>query len=156
MSNIKFIKIGADGQQLPSDATDWVAVEVPDHGLTFTATSIVDSDVPQEQCQAAAKALTLAGHSDWDLPTIGELALLADSTRYSPAIDIAFFRDFKEGWYWSKTQPAWSSEPWASGPVWNALFFGRDINNVLRGSGGFALAVRRAAVAKATSAEVKE
>lgn len=59
MSNIKFIKIGADGQQLPSDATDWVAVE---------------------------------------------LALLADSTRYSPAIDIAFFRDFKEGWYWSKTR----------------------------------------------------
>ena len=139
MSNIKFIKIGADGQQLPNDATDWVAVELPEHGLTFTATSIVDTDVPQEQCEAAAKALTLAGHSDWDLPTIDELSLLVDRTRYEPAINTDFFQDIQNDWYWSKTPAAWSSAS-----AWGVDFCHGLVSNSRRGNGGFALAVRRA------------
>ncbi len=139
MSNIKFIKIGADGQQLPQDATKWVAVELPEYGLTFTATSIVDSDVPQEQCEAAAKALTLAGHSDWDLPTIEELALLADRTRYSPAINTDYFRDIQNDWYWSKTEAAWSSAS-----AWSVSFGSGLVDGLHRLSDGFALAVRRA------------
>ena len=139
MSNIKFIKIGADGQQLPHDATEWVAVELPEHGLTFTATSIVDSDVPQEQCEAVAKALTLAGHSDWDLPTIEELALLVDRTRYSPAINTDYFRDIQDDWYWSKTPATWSSAS-----AWGVSFSLGVVLNFRRGGYGFALAVRRA------------
>ena len=139
MSNIKFIKIGADGQQLPNDATDWVAVELPEHGLTFTATSIVESDVPQEQCEAAAKALTLAGHSDWDLPTIDELSLLVDRSRYSPAINTDFFQDIQSDWYWSKTSAAWSSAS-----AWFVSFDCGLVLSFLRDYNGFALAVRRA------------
>ena len=139
MSNIKFIKIGADGQQLPNEATDWVAVELPEHGLTFTATSIVDTDVPQEQCEAAAKALTLAGHSDWDLPTIDELSLLVDRTRYEPAINTDFFTDIQIDWYWSKTPAAWSSAS-----AWGVGFNYGSVNGNLRYANGFALAVRRA------------
>ena len=139
MSNIKFIKIGADGQQLPQDATKWVAVELPEYGLTFTATSIVDSDVPQEQCEAAAKALTLAGHSDWDLPTIEELSLLVDRSRYEPAINTDFFQDIQNDWYWSKTPAAWSSAS-----AWLVYFYDGYVSYLLRGYDGFALAVRRA------------
>ena len=139
MTNIKFIKIGADGQQLPIDATDWVAVELPEHGLTFTATSIVESDVPQEQCDAAAKAMTLAGHSDWDLPTIDELSLLVDRTRYEPAINTDFFQDIQNDWYWSKTPAAWSSAS-----AWGVHFDGGYVGSGHRSGSGFALAVRRA------------
>ncbi|WP_313645294.1 DUF1566 domain-containing protein [Stenotrophomonas sp.] len=139
MSNIKFIKIGADGQQLPNNATDWVAVELPEHGLTFTATSIVNSDVAQEQCESAAKALTLAGHSDWDLPTIEELALLVDRSRYEPAINTDFFQDIQSDWYWSKTPAAWSSAS-----AWGVRISYGGVYYLHRGYDGFALAVRRA------------
>ncbi len=145
MSNTKFIKIGADGQQLPNDATDWVAVELPEHGLTFSATSIVDTDVPLEQCEAAAKALTIAGYSDWDLPTIDELSLLIDRTRYSPAINTDFFRDIQNDWYWSKTPTAWSlDEAGSSASAWFVDFGYGGVNLNRRYFNGFALAVRRA------------
>ena len=139
MSQPKFIKIGADGQQLPADATDHVAVLLPAHGLMFTATSVVDSDVPQEECEAACKALTLAGYSDWDLPTIDELQLLVDRSRYSPAIDTDFFRDIQNDWYWSKTPAAWSSAS-----AWLVYFGYGSVYDYPRYNGGFALAVRRA------------
>ena len=139
MTNPTFIKIGADGTRLPNDATDWVAVELPDQGLTFSRTSIVDTDVPQEKCEAACKALTLAGHSDWDLPTIEELQLLVDRSRYEPAIDTDYFVDIENDWYWSKTPAAWSSAS-----AWNVYFNLGYVSSNRRSGHGFALAVRRA------------
>jgi hypothetical protein len=139
MEQPKYIKIGAGGQELPADAKDWVAVHLPAHGLTFSATSVVDTDVPQEKCLDACKSLTLAGHSDWDLPTIDELQLLIDRSRHEPAIDTAFFQDIRDDWYWSSTPAAWSASS-----AWFVNFYGGLVLNFHRYYGGFALAVRRA------------
>lgn len=139
MTNHKFIKIGADGQQLPDDATEWVAVYLPAHGLTFTATSVVDTDVPYQTCVDACKALSLAGFDDWDMPTIDELQLLVDRSRYSPAINTHYFRDIRNDWYWSKTPYARSSAS-----AWDVDFYGGYVGDLHRGYNGFALAVRRA------------
>lgn len=135
---LRLIKLDAAGNPLPDDATDHVAVQLPDHGLTFTATNVTDSDVSQEKCEAACKACTLLGASDWDLPTIEELSLVIDRTRYSPAINTDFFRDIQNDWYWSKTPAAWSSSS-----AWFVDFGGGYVGHYHRSYDGFALAVRR-------------
>ncbi|HHA2475914.1 TPA: DUF1566 domain-containing protein [Stenotrophomonas maltophilia] len=139
MKPITFKKIAADGSELPDNATDHVAVLLPDYGLIFTATNIVDSDVPHAKCEAAAKALDLLGHTDWDLPTIEEYQLLIDRTRYNPAINTDFFKGIESDWYWSKTPAAWSSAS-----AWSVDFGLGGVYGDHRGYGGFALAVRRA------------
>ena len=139
MNPITLKKIGADRNQLPDDSTDHVAVFLPDYGLTFTATNIVDTDVPHAECEAAAKAMDLLGHSDWDLPTIEELQLLIDRSRYSPAINTDFFKGIQNDWYWSKTPAAWSSAS-----AWLVNFSLGNVYGSRRGGLGFALAVRRA------------
>ncbi|WP_432592156.1 DUF1566 domain-containing protein [Stenotrophomonas maltophilia] len=139
MNPITLKKIGADRNQLPDDSTDHVAVFLPDYGLTFTATNIVDSDVPHAECEAAAKALDLLGHTDWDLPTIEEYQLLIDRSRYSPAINTDFFKGIQNDWYWSKTPAAWSSAS-----AWLVNFDYGGVYDNHRNSYGFALAVRRA------------
>ncbi|MHC1655461.1 DUF1566 domain-containing protein [Stenotrophomonas riyadhensis] len=139
MKPITFKKIAADGSELPDNATDHVAVLLPDYGLIFTATNIGGSDVPHAECEAAAKALHLLGHTDWDLPTIEEYQLLIDRTRYNPAINTDFFKGIESDWYWSKTPAAWSSAS-----AWLVDFSLGGVDDYPRGSHGFALAVRRA------------
>jgi len=139
MNPITLKKIGADRNQLPDDSNDHVAVFLPDYGLTFTATNIVDSDVPHDACEAAAKTLDLLGHTDWDLPTIEELQLLIDRSRYSPAINTDFFKGIQNDWYWSKTPAAWSSAS-----AWSVHFDLGLVSGLPRSGSGFALAVRRA------------
>ena len=139
MKPLTLTKIAADGSELPDTATDHVAVFLPDYGLTFTATSIVDSDVPHADCESAAKRLDLLGHTDWDLPTIEEYQLLIDRSRYSPAINTDYFRDIQNDWYWSKTLTAWSSAS-----AWYVGFSHGGVSYGHRNGYGFALAVRRA------------
>ncbi|MEJ2790125.1 MULTISPECIES: DUF1566 domain-containing protein [unclassified Pseudoxanthomonas] len=138
MKKPTLIKLAADGQELPADATDWVAVKLPEQGLIFTATQINEEETDQESLQAQAVALDLLGATDWDLPTIDELQLLIDRDRYDPAIDTAFFRDIQSDWYWSKTPAAWSSAS-----AWGVDFVSGDVGGLHRSNSGFALAVRR-------------
>jgi len=138
MKKPTMIKLAADGQELPADATEWVAVKLPEHGLIFTATQINEEETDQESLQAQAVALDLLGATDWDLPTIDELQLLVDRERYNPAIDTAFFRDIQNDWYWSKTPAAWSSAS-----AWFVSFGLGGVGDGRRGNDGFALAVRR-------------
>ena len=48
MKKPTMIKLAADGQELPADATEWVAVKLPEHGLIFTATQINEEETDQE------------------------------------------------------------------------------------------------------------
>ena len=78
MRNIEKIKIGAAGEQLPHDATNHVAVLLPAFGLMFTRSVInPDDSKSQDALELACKAVNCAGFSDWDMPEIEELELLA-------------------------------------------------------------------------------
>jgi hypothetical protein len=61
---------------------------------------------------SALNGTHFGGHNDWRLPTIKELATLADLSRVSPAIDINFFSNTQSSGYWSSTTDAGSTGAW--------------------------------------------
>ena len=109
----RFIKVDAKGKQLAAGAKKWVAVIDSATGLMFTADDVGDAR-NHADAEAAVAALTLAGFSDWRLPTVEELFALADRTRVNPAIDAAFFPSCKSDWYWASS--AWAPAP--AGGAW--------------------------------------
>lgn len=50
------------------------------------------------------------GHSDWRLPEVEELFLIADRSTRNPAIDKAVFPGTESDWYWTKTPFAGDSD----------------------------------------------
>ena len=132
----RFIKIGEDGALLGADATDWVAVLDTKQNLMWDVEAR-----PVNNYAGALKVpgkLTVFGFKDWRLPTVEELFLLADRTRYRPAIDTDFFPDTPSDWFWTSTLGA--SSP--SGYAWFVDFNGGGSNWGGQGRGGFVRAVR--------------
>jgi hypothetical protein len=85
-------------------------------GLTWQQT--VDADtLTQPDAAALCSSLTLAGFSDWRLPTRIELISLIDDTRVGPAIDEAAFPDTPGTFFWTSTVVA--NDP---GSVWGVAF----------------------------------
>ena len=136
------IKIGANGEQLLADATQWDAVLLPALGLMFAAKTLSEDEQDFEDTEAAIKALDTAGFSDWRLPERFELEAILDLTRYSPAINTDFFPDTQSDWYWTKTPCAWNNQDGPSGSVWFVYFDGGNVNSAPRGDSAFARAVR--------------
>jgi len=67
-----------------------------------------------KEAMAYAKALALAGHTDWRLPTVAELVGIVDYRRHSPAIDTAVFPGTASSGYWSSSSYASSTDgAWA-------------------------------------------
>ena len=102
------VKIGADGAQLPPDASVWDAVLDISTGLMWSAGDVGEA-MTWEAAEIACAKLSLAGASDWRMPTVEELFALADHGRISPAIDTDFFPTTKSDWYWASTKHAPSS-----------------------------------------------
>ena len=46
----------------------------------------------------------------WRLPTVDELQLIVDRTKYRPAANTDIFPDTKNDWYWTSSECAWNSE----------------------------------------------
>jgi len=51
----------------------------------------------------AMNRIQFGGFSDWRLPTIKELAYLADTTRTNPSINETYFPNTVSSWYWSSS-----------------------------------------------------
>ncbi len=92
-----------------------------------------------EPADKACRALTLAGFSDWRLPTRAELLTLLDDTRHEPAIDVSAFPTCKSNWYWTGTPAAWDPSC-----AWIVLFDFGYASSLRRSYGAFVRAVRSA------------
>lgn len=107
-------------------------------GLMWSKEDIGDRQ-SWEPADKACRALTLAGFSDWRLPTRAELLTLVDDTRHEPVIDVSAFPACKSSWYWTGTLTAWDPSC-----AWFVYFSGGSTSYYRRGSGAFVRAVRSA------------
>lgn len=71
--------------------------------LTWQRAVTADS-YSQGAASSYCSSLTLAGHSDWRLPTRAELSSLQDMTRVNPVIDLHAFPGTPLAWFWSSTR----------------------------------------------------
>jgi uncharacterized protein DUF1566 len=78
--------------------------------LMWSKATLCEEEVNHADAEKLCSELTLAGHTDWRLPTVDELSALADRSRYNPAIDKDAFPDTQSDWYWTSTSTAWSSD----------------------------------------------
>ena len=108
-------------------------------GLMWSQATLTCGEVNHADAIKACRALRLAGHKDWRLPTVEELFALADRRRHHPAIDIAAFPDTQSDWYWTSTLCAW-----APSCAWFVYFLNGLAYSLRRNLVAFVRAVRSA------------
>ncbi len=92
---------------IPSE--DGLTVAEPARNLIWTRDDVGDGQLTFAQAETAIAKLNaekFAGFTDWRLPMVEELFLLADRTRFDPAIDTDAFPSCKSSWYWTSTDDA--------------------------------------------------
>jgi hypothetical protein len=101
-------------------------VEREDGTIFDTTTKLLWQQSPSDEtftwkeAERYCRYLTLAGHSDWRLPTIEELRLLINR-KYQPTIDPIF--KCKSGWYWSSSTLVGPDYAWYVGFSDGVVFF---------------------------------
>jgi hypothetical protein len=107
-------------------------------GLMWSKDTLSKSCINHTKASTICSKLDLGGHTDWRLPTVEELFLLADRTKHAPAIDTEAFPDTKNAWYWSSTE---SAEDWFY--AWVVYFnYGGAIDRHRDGDDAYVRAVR--------------
>ena len=132
----RFVKIGEDGSRLAPDAAVWGAVLDTKTNLMWDAQTRHAENF--QTAQTVPLTLGVAGFTDWRMPTVQELFLLADHTRVCPAINTDFFPDTPNDWFWSSN--AYAASP--SACAWGVNFALGYSGWGDRGNGGFVRAVR--------------
>ena len=69
----------------------------------------------------AVNATKYCGYKDWRLPTLEELISIASLESNSLSIDISYFPNTQNHWFWSSTPLAFNSD-YAWGVVFNSGF----------------------------------
>lgn len=87
------------------------------------------SGCTQDEARAYCADLTLAGQSDWRLPTRIELVSLVDFTRDQPAIDTAAFQSTPSAAFWTSSSLAGSDSSAWGVDFSNGLVGGHDDGN---------------------------
>jgi hypothetical protein len=86
--------------------------------VTDTATGLMwqQATAPGEHTWREALSycenFTLAGYTDWRLPTFKELRSIVDYSVYNPTIDTRYFPDTLHFYYWSSTPNAYNPYAW--------------------------------------------
>jgi hypothetical protein len=136
----RFTLLDPTGAPLAADADTATAVAVLDSttNLIWSRDNVASGRLDHEDATKACAELTLAGASDWRLPTIRELLSLVDYDRYEPAIDTDAFPSTKSNWYWT-------ASPWAGSPsdfAWVVCFGNGSAYDGHRYGDAFVRAVR--------------
>lgn len=120
----RFQRLDEHGIATDTDALTTL-VRDNDTGLIWThAANIAAARVNHAAAAEAASKLRYMDRADWRLPTIEELFLLADRSRFKPAIDTDAFPDTRSDWYWASSlcagydDYAWIVNFWGGSAHW--------------------------------------
>lgn len=87
-------------------------VSAPKTGLMWQKKA-GDETFTWQEAKVHCEGLVLAGHSDWRLPSLKELATLVDPKSFLPTLDGNFFPDEPSNFYWAATPAEYEGGAWA-------------------------------------------
>lgn len=139
-------KIASNGDLLNTNAAIWVAVRDNVTGLYWEVKTSANKNARYTYDDALdyAESLELAGRNDWRIPTITELATIANLDLSNPAIDPVYFPNMISEKYWTVTDLGSDTSAQAISFRFGESYNGQktDFLRVIAVSGGQSLAAR--------------
>ena len=134
----RWIKLAADGSQLPPDATDYAGILNFRDGIVTVYAS--KDDLTQARAEkACAKLAQIPGHMPWQLISDKDGELIVDRRFHNPAVDPDEYPHIVPVWHWTRTPYKPSSSDYA----WFVDFLSGGVSCSGRGDRCRALAVCR-------------
>ena len=152
-----YTKLDAQGNDLPDSVTEWVMVRDNVTGLIWEVKTDDHESIrymydrytwqnAQDVFIAELNSQQFGGYSDWQMPTIKELATIIDHGKYDPAINTDYFPNTLSPQYWRPGY--WSSTTYANknDVAWGVSFYSAIVGVYLKydysDDGNFVRAVR--------------